>query len=169
MLELASNLVAGGAPLATPVLFMFSGAEEPLCQVSKRQTTYQHRVRSGDFACTQPSASGARHFHMQGSSDAPQIALNPPQSASAWMHHSKHAGRVGAFINLEALGPGGVPIVFQHSGAWTIHAYARGATHPRGAIFAQVRRPGAGVLLLRQRSAACLRKSHAYSAYPTNR
>jgi hypothetical protein len=54
------------------------------------------------------------------------------------MHHSKWAARVGAFINLESLGPGGVPIVFQHSGAWTVHAYAAGAAHPRGAIVAQV-------------------------------
>lgn len=101
MLELMANLVAaaadGGGTLSSssallpaPVLFLFSGAEEPLCQ-----------------------------------------------SASAWMRQSKWARRAGAFINLEALGPGGVPVVFQHAGAWTARAYARGAAHPRGASSAQ--------------------------------
>jgi hypothetical protein len=35
MMELASNLVAGGPNKlpAMPVMFLFSGAEEPLCQV----------------------------------------------------------------------------------------------------------------------------------------
>lgn len=42
------------------------------------------------------------------------------------------------FINLESIGPGGAPIVFQHAGAWTIEAFAKGSVHPRGAIAAQV-------------------------------
>jgi hypothetical protein len=36
MMEMISNLVAADAPLKAPVLFLFSGAEEPLCQVSGR-------------------------------------------------------------------------------------------------------------------------------------
>ncbi|WIA36529.1 hypothetical protein OEZ86_007823 [Tetradesmus obliquus] len=92
MMELASNLVAGGAANlpASPVMFLFSGAEEPLCQ-----------------------------------------------SAAAFMASSSWASRVGCFINLESIGPGGSPIVFQHAGAWTIEAYAKGAAYPRGAIVAQ--------------------------------
>lgn len=68
------------------------------------------------------------------------LLCHPPmlQSASAFMAHSSWASRVGCFINLESIGPGGSPIVFQHSGAWTIQAFAQGAVHPRGAIAAQV-------------------------------
>eukprot|EP00775_Hariotina_reticulata_P013769 gene13769-13890_t len=92
MLELASNLVAGGSAAfpASPVMFLFSGAEEPLCQ-----------------------------------------------SAAAFMKNSSWKSRVGVFINLESIGPGGVPVVFQHAGAWVIEAFARSAPHPRGAIAAQ--------------------------------
>ncbi len=39
-----------------------------------------------------------------------------PQSASGFMQQSKWASKVAAFINLESIGPGGVPIVFQHAG-----------------------------------------------------
>jgi hypothetical protein len=75
------------------------------------------------------------------------------QSASAWMHRSKWASRVGVFVNLEALGPGGVPIVFQHTGAWTIRAYARGAKYPRGAITAQA---GGWCMRVTARAGACV-------------
>lgn len=60
------------------------------------------------------------------------------QSAAAFTAFSSWASRVGVFINLESIGPGGSPIVFQHAGAWTIEAFAKGAVHPRGAIAAQV-------------------------------
>lgn len=62
----------------------------------------------------------------------------PVQSAAAFMALSPWASRAGVFINLESIGPGGAPIVFQHAGAWTIEAFARGAVHPRGASAAQV-------------------------------
>lgn len=61
-----------------------------------------------------------------------------PQSAAAFMQSSPWVSRVGVFINLESIGPGGSPIVFQHAGAWVIEAFGKGATHPRGAIAAQV-------------------------------
>lgn len=54
------------------------------------------------------------------------------------MAFSPWAARVGCFINLESIGPGGSPIVFQHAGAWTIEAFSKRAVHPRGAIAAQV-------------------------------
>lgn len=54
------------------------------------------------------------------------------------MQHSPWVSRVGVFINLESIGPGGAPIVFQHAGAWVIEAYGKGARYPRGAIAAQV-------------------------------
>ena len=38
----------------------------------------------------------------------------------------------------ESTGPGGPDVVFQYSGPWTLQAYARGATRPRGTIIAQV-------------------------------
>ena len=41
------------------------------------------------------------------------------------MHSSPLVSTLGAFINLEAMGAGGLPIVFQHTGAWTVEAYAR--------------------------------------------
>jgi hypothetical protein len=129
MMELASNLVAAGA-LEAPVLFLFSGAEEPLCQVGYSGNCWgAPRVRAAglsslDPACRPPTRN--------------PLAQTRAQSASAFMHFSKWAPRVGTFVNLEALGPGGVPIVFQHTGAWTVRAYARAAAHPRGAISAQV-------------------------------
>jgi hypothetical protein len=55
------------------------------------------------------------------------------------MSYSKWVGRVGAFINLESIGPGGVPIVFQHAGAWMLQEYAAAVSNPRGSIAAQVR------------------------------
>jgi hypothetical protein len=174
MMEMISNLVAADAPLKAPVLFLFSGAEEPLCQVSGRAEGAAMAACGGAAAsCALPVA--ARGAPAAGPTPLTSIPRVPrprppppppprrpppppptppppppthrpaldPQSASAFMHHSKWARRVGAFINLESLGPGGVPIVFQHSSAWAVHAYAAGAAHPRGAIVAQVgrRRP----------------------------
>lgn len=60
------------------------------------------------------------------------------------MKFSQWASRAGVFINLESIGPGGSPLVFQHAGAWTIEAFAKGAVHPRGAIAAQVSLADAG-------------------------
>ena len=61
------------------------------------------------------------------------------QSAHAWMSSSKWVHRVGVFINLESIGPGGVPIVFQHAGSWLLQEYAAAVKNPRGSIAAQVR------------------------------
>jgi len=58
-------------------------------------------------------------------------------AAHGWMQRSPLVPRLGAFINLEAMGGGGLPIIFQHTGAWTLEAYARGAPHARGARVAQ--------------------------------
>jgi hypothetical protein len=44
---------------------------------------------------------------------------------------------LGAFINLESTGPWGPDVVFQHTGDWTLAAYARSAPHPRGTTLAQ--------------------------------
>ena len=52
-------------------------------------------------------------------------SLTTLQAAHGWMHSSPLASTLGAFINLEAMGAGGLPIVFQHTGAWTVEAYAR--------------------------------------------
>lgn len=68
----------------------------------------------------------------------PNEQLCQTQSAAAFMKFSPWASRAGVFINLESIGPGGSPIIFQHAGAWTIEAFAKGAVHPRGAIAAQV-------------------------------
>jgi hypothetical protein len=68
----------------------------------------------------------------------PALLFLHMQSAAAFMAFSHWASRVGVFINLESIGPGGSPIVFQHAGAWTIEAFSKGAVHPRGAIAAQV-------------------------------
>lgn len=59
------------------------------------------------------------------------------QAAHGFMQHSSWAQHAGAFINLESIGPGGLPIIFQHTGAWTVAAYAQGAATPRGSIIAQ--------------------------------
>jgi hypothetical protein len=80
----------------------------------------------------------------------------PLQSANAWSQFSKWRPRVGVFVNLESLGPGGVPIVFQHAGAWVIEAYARAAGFPRGSIAGQVRgEVVVVVLLLRAHALIC--------------
>lgn len=57
------------------------------------------------------------------------------QAAHGFM--AKYDQPLGAFINLESTGPGGPDYVFQHTGAWTIAAYARAAKHPRGAVIGQ--------------------------------
>lgn len=86
-----------------------------------------HATRCTPMSRCQSSSSTQRHGTTQHT-----------QSASAFMAQSAWASRAGCFINLESIGPGGSPIVFQHAGAWTIEAFARGAVHPRGAIVAQV-------------------------------
>lgn len=53
------------------------------------------------------------------------------------MQHSPLVPQLGAFINLEAMGGGGLPIVFQHTGAWALEAWAAGAPHARGTRVAQ--------------------------------
>eukprot|EP00887_Chlorella_sp_A99_P005787 scaffold1.g5787.t1 len=47
------------------------------------------------------------------------------------------AERLGAFINLESTGPWGPDVLFQHTGDWTLAAYARAAPYPRGTTVAQ--------------------------------
>jgi hypothetical protein len=92
------------APLplpAGPILFVFNGGEEPLCQAA--HGFVRQRPLPSELAL---ASTGA-----------------PPD--------------LGAFINLESIGPGGVPTVFQHSGAWTVRAYARAAPAPRGSGAAQ--------------------------------
>ncbi|GAX75969.1 hypothetical protein CEUSTIGMA_g3412.t1 [Chlamydomonas eustigma] len=58
-------------------------------------------------------------------------------AAHGWMRSSSLVPSLGAFINLEAMGTGGLPILFQHTGAWTMEAYARGAPFARGSRVAQ--------------------------------
>lgn len=62
-------------------------------------------------------------------------AISP--AGNGWATYSKHYKDVGAFINLESMGGGGVPIIFQHTGAWVLSAFASGAPHPRGSRVAQ--------------------------------
>lgn len=45
---------------------------------------------------------------------------------------------LGAFINLESTGASGPDVLFQHTGAWTLRAYARAAKHPHASCLAQV-------------------------------
>ncbi|GFR46027.1 hypothetical protein Agub_g7301, partial [Astrephomene gubernaculifera] len=92
MLEAARALLSGPASLlpAAPLVLLFDGGEENLCQ-------------------------GAHGF----------------------MSSSPHARNLGAFVNLEAMGGGGLPLLFQHTGAWTLAAWARGARHARGSRIAQ--------------------------------
>ncbi|KAL4421351.1 hypothetical protein ABPG75_010642 [Micractinium tetrahymenae] len=59
------------------------------------------------------------------------------QAANGFFTHSKYARQLGAFINLESTGPWGPDVVFQHTGDWTLQAYARSAPHPRGTTMAQ--------------------------------
>ncbi|KAG1676079.1 hypothetical protein FOA52_014944 [Chlamydomonas sp. UWO 241] len=58
-------------------------------------------------------------------------------AAHGWAASSDLYPTLGAFINLEAMGGGGLPIVFQHTGAWTVEAWARGVRVPRGTRVAQ--------------------------------
>lgn len=51
---------------------------------------------------------------------------------------------LGAFINLESTGASGPDVLFQHTGAWTLRAYARAAKHPHGSCLAQVPVAGTG-------------------------
>ena len=51
---------------------------------------------------------------------------------------------LGAFINLESTGASGPDVLFQHTGAWTLRAYARAVKHPHGSCLAQVPVPGTG-------------------------
>jgi hypothetical protein len=145
MLELASNLVASPAELLpdVPVMFLFSGAEEPLCQVrvqrSGRRLDASTLCRGGRQPGLNSKHSGGNFATLLHRSALRTITYLLLQSASAFMAHSSWASRAGCFINLESIGPGGSPIVFQHAGAWTIEAFAKGAVHPRGAIVAQVR------------------------------
>lgn len=59
------------------------------------------------------------------------------QASFGFMTTSPHASNLGAFINIESTGPGGPDIVFQHTGDWTLRAYARAAPNPRGSSVAQ--------------------------------
>ncbi|GIL82137.1 hypothetical protein Vretimale_7105 [Volvox reticuliferus] len=59
------------------------------------------------------------------------------QGGHGFFHSSPHARGLGAFINLEAMGAGGLPILFQHTGAWTVAAWAKGAKTAHGARIAQ--------------------------------
>ncbi|KAK9905035.1 hypothetical protein WJX75_008341 [Coccomyxa subellipsoidea] len=58
-------------------------------------------------------------------------------AAHGFMKTSKWASSVGAFINLESTGPAGPDVLFQHTGSWTLEAYARGAKYPHGSAFGQ--------------------------------
>eukprot|EP00798_Chlamydomonas_sp_ICE-L_P014689 gene14689-20728_t len=58
-------------------------------------------------------------------------------AAHGWQSSSDIYPTLGAFINLEAMGGGGLPIVFQHTGAWTLEAWAKGAPYPLGCRVAQ--------------------------------
>jgi hypothetical protein len=89
-----------------PVLFVFNGGEEPLCQAAHGFAQQAQQARS-------------------------------PLPAQLALASTGHPPKLGAFVNLESIGPGGVPIVFQHSGAWTVRAYARAAPVPRGSAAAQ--------------------------------
>ncbi|KAG2454500.1 hypothetical protein HYH02_000347 [Chlamydomonas schloesseri] len=59
------------------------------------------------------------------------------QAGHGFFNASAHARGLGAFINLEAMGAGGLPILFQHTGAWTVAAWAAGAPNAHGARIAQ--------------------------------
>ncbi|GLC39258.1 hypothetical protein PLESTB_001650700 [Pleodorina starrii] len=59
------------------------------------------------------------------------------QAGHGFFNSSPHARGLGAFINLEAMGAGGLPILFQHTGGWTVEAWARGARNAHGARIAQ--------------------------------
>jgi len=54
------------------------------------------------------------------------------QASHGFMAMSPYATKLGAFINLESTGPWGPDLLFQHTGDWTLRAYARSAPYPRG-------------------------------------
>ena len=58
------------------------------------------------------------------------------ENCCSW--HVQGAGDERAVCCRESTGPGGPDIVFQHNGAWTMQAYARSASMPRGTVIAQV-------------------------------
>ncbi|KXZ43006.1 hypothetical protein GPECTOR_107g150 [Gonium pectorale] len=59
------------------------------------------------------------------------------QAGHGFFNSSAHVAGLGAFVNLEAMGAGGLPIIFQHTGAWTVAAWSRGAPNAHGARIAQ--------------------------------
>ena len=59
------------------------------------------------------------------------------QASHGFMATSPFAKELGAFINLESTGPWGPDVVFQHTGDWTLRAYARTAPAPRGTTVGQ--------------------------------
>jgi hypothetical protein len=170
MMELASNLVAGGPDSlpASPVMFLFSGAEEPLCQVRYGLSNLMSSQWNIGVPASQQSCSCSvglneplcqvrcGHVNMPGAliplheqQKPPAVATIPStrcrrrrccccrwlrchlaalQSAAAFMSSSSWASRVGVFINLESIGPGGSPIVFQHAGGhlftFSVHSTA---------------------------------------------
>lgn len=58
------------------------------------------------------------------------------QAAHGFMS-TPYAADVGAFLNLESTGPYGLPIMFQHTGAWAASVYAKSAKYPRGTALSQ--------------------------------
>lgn len=61
------------------------------------------------------------------------------QASHGFADSSKWAPHIGAFINLESTGNGGPDVLFQHTGHWTVTAYAKHALAPRGSVIGQVR------------------------------
>lgn len=59
------------------------------------------------------------------------------QASHGFMAQSRFAEELGAFINLESTGPWGPDVLFQHTGDWTLRAYARSAPFPRGNTLVQ--------------------------------
>ncbi|KAL4547458.1 hypothetical protein Ndes2526B_g06708 [Nannochloris sp. 'desiccata'] len=59
------------------------------------------------------------------------------QASHGFMASSPFAKELGAFINLESTGPWGPDVLFQHTGDWTLRAYARTAPAPRGTTLGQ--------------------------------
>jgi Peptidase family M28 len=59
------------------------------------------------------------------------------QASHGFMASSPFAQELGAFINLESTGPWGPDVLFQHTGDWTLRAYARTAPAPRGTTLGQ--------------------------------
>jgi hypothetical protein len=61
----------------------------------------------------------------------------PPPPAFLLSSPRSYARGLGAFINLESTGPWGPAVVFQHTGDWSLAAFARAAPRPRGTTMAQ--------------------------------